>query len=213
MKTVDMNAYARQWQFNAYQHVECPMFSTTVQLDVSKLRERVRRDGLLFSLSLTLLITRAANAVPEFRHRVSNGMLVEHDVIVPVYSHLMPRGALLVVKGSYTGDFGMDYADNLQIRDAAIAGRRQGVDLLNGPHLIVSVIPWYSFTSMTSPYMRHSYVPGINVGKYYEQQGATLLPVAVHVNHMLIDGYHIGQFLNHLSAALSEPDRYMSAAK
>ncbi len=207
-KVVDMNTYQRRGVFNLYRHFEVPVYSTTVEMDIGKARARIRELNLLFSLSMTLLVTRAANAVPAFRHRMSNGGIVEHDVIAPLYSHLVPKGPLIFIGGTYSGDFGRDYANNVSIRNQSAAGQQKPVDLLHGGHVIVSVIPWYSFTSMTVPFGRQgASIPVVTIGKFHERNGAILMPLAVHTNHALIDGYHIGQFLDRLSACLADPER------
>ena len=60
----------------------------------------------------------------------------------------------------------------------------------------ITTIPWFSFTALSHP--RHfkfrESIPKISFGKFFSENQKLLMPVAVHVHHALIDGYHVGQF-------------------
>lgn len=40
--------------------------------------------------------------------------------------------------------------------------------------------------------------PFVTSGKKYTDGNKTLLPVTIHVNHLVADGYHLGVFFNEL---------------
>lgn len=210
-KAVDMNAYARKPVFHYFRNFDVRVNSRTVQLDVSETRKLVKDKGLVFSISMTLLVTQAANDVAAFRHRIVKGEIEEYDFVFPLYSVLTAEKSLSLVRGPFSGSFGKDYADNLAALDDVKAGKQQAIDLSSQGHIIVSVVPWYSFTAVTFPYSRHNdSVPQISIGKFYEQQGATLIPIAIQTNHALVDGYHVGLFLDRLSTYLADPERYIT---
>ncbi len=210
-KAVDMNAYARKPVFHYFRNFDVRVNSRTVQLDVSETRKFIKDKGLVFSISMTLLVTQEANDVAAFRHRIVKGEIEEYDFVFPLYSVLTAEKSLSLVRGSFSGSFGKDYADNLAARDDVKAGKQQAIDLSSQGYIIVSVVPWYSFTAVTFPYSRHNdSVPQISIGKFYEQQGATLIPIAIQTNHALVDGYHVGLFLDRLSIYLADPERYIT---
>ena len=73
------------------------------------------------------------------------------------------------------------------------------------------MVPWYSFSSITMPYTRHrASAPAVSIGKFYEQQDRTMIPLVIHSNHALIDGYHVSRFLDCLTSYLSDPEIHMS---
>jgi chloramphenicol O-acetyltransferase type A len=41
-------------------------------------------------------------------------------------------------------------------------------------------------------------VPKISVGKYFNESGTIKIPISIHVNHALVDGYDIGLFYERL---------------
>jgi len=207
-----MNVYGRKPVFYYFRNLDVRVSSRTVQVDVSKARKLIKDKGLAFSITMTLLVTQAANDIDEFRHRIVKGEIEEYNFVIPLYTVLTAEKSLLLVQGTFSGDFKKDYADNLVIREDVKAGQRQAVDLSSQGHIAVSVVPWYSFTSTTAPYSRHNdSVPQFIIGKFYEQQGVTLLPISIQTNHALVDGYHVGLFLDRLSTYLADPERYITA--
>jgi chloramphenicol O-acetyltransferase type A len=67
---------------------------------------------------------------------------------------------------------------------------------------VSTAIPWAAFTGFShrmdngSKYL----APMVTIGKYFEQQENTRLPLAVHVNHAVCDGFHVARFLNELQS-------------
>ncbi|HGH4633383.1 TPA: CatA-like O-acetyltransferase, partial [Enterobacter kobei] len=46
--------------------------------------------------------------------------------------------------------------------------------------------------------MKNFFAPMFTLGKYYEQEGRVLLPLAVQVHHSVCDGFHVARFFNEL---------------
>lgn len=69
-----------------------------------------------------------------------------------------------------------------------------------------SSVPWYTFTGLT--HARHfqfkDSVPKILFGKYSKEKDKLSLPIAINVHHGLMDGYHIGQYLEKFQRLLNE---------
>lgn len=64
----------------------------------------------------------------------------------------------------------------------------------------VSSIPWASFTSfeMNIANMKNFFSPMFTFGKYYEQDGKIVLPLAILVHHSVCDGFHVARLVNEL---------------
>jgi len=62
----------------------------------------------------------------------------------------------------------------------------------------VSIIPWTTFTGFNlNVYTDGSYLrPIFTFGKYFGQDGATLLPLSVQVHHAVCDGFHVSRFID-----------------
>ena len=61
-----------------------------------------------------------------------------------------------------------------------------------------STIPWVNFSSLSHArsFTFPDSCPKITFGKMTEENGKKTMPMSVHVHHGLIDGYHVGQFVN-----------------
>lgn len=47
-------------------------------------------------------------------------------------------------------------------------------------------------------------IPRISFGKYFKQDNKVLLPYSVQVNHMLLDGIHVGKYIEKLQNFINE---------
>ena len=210
-RPIDMDTYARRNFFEYFKAFDVPVHSRTVQVEITRAKHHIKKHDLVFSLAMTLLVTKAANQVPEFRQRLSDCGIEEYDFIVPFYTLLTPSKAVAFILGTHADSFGACYEANMAIRREVMAGRVPRFDMANQGHITVSVVPWYSFTAITMPYSRnHASVPTVSIGKFYEQQDACMIPLAIHSNHALIDGYHVGQFLDCLTSYLADPATHMA---
>jgi len=71
--------------------------------------------------------------------------------------------------------------------------------------VFISPLPWFSFTSIdhTLSLKRDDGIPRISWGKFFESDGKRLLPFNIQVNHMFVDGIHVGRFLDQLAREIS----------
>ena len=61
--------------------------------------------------------------------------------------------------------------------------------------IFITTLPWISYTSLIQPVpIPADSNPRISWGKYFCQEGKTLLPVSVLCHHGLVDGSQIGTF-------------------
>lgn len=209
-RSVDLQTYARRNFFQYFNQFEVPINSRTVQLNFTKAKQHIKQNKLNFSQSIISLVTKAANSVDAFRQRIVGDGIEEYDFVLPCYTTLTADKAVHLVFGAHGNTFRESYLANIAIREKVLAGRQEISHIPNQGYAIISIIPWYSFTSMTLPYSKaHASVPTISIGKYYDQGETTLIPVAITSNHALIDGYHVGQFLDCLTAAFSDPGTHM----
>ena len=63
-------------------------------------------------------------------------------------------------------------------------------------------MPWASFRSLhlELPEANDYLLPIFTLGRYREENGRTLLPLAMQVHHGVTDGFHVGRFFNRLQA-------------
>ena len=75
----------------------------------------------------------------------------------------------------------------------------------------ISTLPWISYTSLIQPVpVPADSNPRITWGKYFTQEGKTLIPVSLLCHHALVDGIHFAKFFKALDEWLAQMVREMN---
>ena len=115
------------------------------------------------------------------------------------------------------GTFGFSYIDyhaDLQqfiaaaeIEIAKVQNSSGLIPAVSGENVIhYSSVPWINFTSVSHArsFSFKDSSPKITFGKMTEENGQRKMPVSIHVHHALMDGYHVGQFINLFQQLMNE---------
>ena len=203
---IDMETYPRRALYEHFLTFEIPVVTRTVQLDVTSLIAYTKSNNYRFSLVIGFIITRAVNHVPELRHRIQDGYLVDFNKIIPSFILLSKDNLVYFSKGVFTDHFQNDYDENLAINQNGAKGLDQNVGSENQGQIFITNNPWNSFTSLQFPYSKKvSSMPVFGIGKMYKDGNKIKAPLAIQNHHSLTDGYHIGHFLDILEKHLEDP--------
>lgn len=210
---LDLETWNRRDTFDFFRGFDKPYFNVCVRLDVTKLLEHLRR-GPKRSVSLTYhyFALRVANELEPFRYRLRGEQVIIHDVIHGGTTTLLAGGKFNLAYFDYSGDFdvfiagAMQAVAEVQAGDGAFKPRRE-----HDARIHFTTLPWFSFTSFSHArnWGREDSVPKIAFGKFTEENGRTWLPFSVEVHHALMDGVHVGQYVNRLEEMLSDPATYL----
>jgi chloramphenicol O-acetyltransferase type A len=68
----------------------------------------------------------------------------------------------------------------------------------------ITCIPWVSFTNLshTVSFNKNDAVPRLAWGKFFEQNGKTVMPFSVQAHHSFVDGIHMGMYYDRLQKHL-----------
>ena len=74
-----------------------------------------------------------------------------------------------------------------------------------------TTIPWIALTSISHARNFNTYVsiPKMVFGKFYKSDQMLIIPFSIEVNHALVDGYHIGQFLEKFEELIKNCDKML----
>lgn len=202
-RVIDMGRDPRRAQYDYFRSLANPYAGVTVNVDITALLDWTKRTGSNFFLTVLYAVSRAANSVPELRRRIRGEQVVEY-VWCPT-SH-----TVALADGSYcyctlTAD--MSLADFLPYAKEAQEMAKKEPTLDDGEEaeslLFISCVPWLSYTALTQPVPSPADSnPRITWGKYFRQEGRTLLPLTLLVHHALADGLHIARFYEALDREL-----------
>lgn len=209
MQKIDLATYKRRGMLAAFKDRDIPFFSTTSPVDITNLKKFVDKQGCGFFLSISFLITKSVNLVPELRQRIIDGDLFEFSRVDPGYTVLLEDETFSFCDSRYFDSF----ADYRQYSQAKIREVKACPDQGFGEkhHMFfITNIPWFSFTSLVHPYdKKYGYIPVVAIGKYYQQGEQLLVPIGIQVNHGLVDGIHVGKFYQQLSAMCDRPELWL----
>jgi len=174
-----------------------PFFGVVVPIDCTKAYAKSKELGVsffTFYLHKTLV---AVNAIEPFRYRI-----IEEEVFVFDAVH----ASATILRDDKTFGFSfMEFTEDLdefaQITKDEIARIQNTTGLLTREYPInlihFSALPWVDFTSYSHArsFIFPDSCPKISFGKMVEENGKKTMSMAVHVHHGLMDGYHVGQFI------------------
>ena len=207
MKTrIDVEQWKRKEHFLFFSQFEEPFFGFTVNIDCTQAYLMAKQRGNSFFLYYLFRALKAANEIENFRYRIVDKQVYLFDRIDASFTTNRPNGT-----------FGFAYMDYCQSENDFYAGAlkeidrvQQSNDLLpavSGESVIhFSAIPWINFTALSHA-RSFSYPdssPKISFGKVTENNAIKTMPVSIHAHHGLMDGYHIGLFVEKFQKELSE---------
>ncbi|MDR2038904.1 MAG: chloramphenicol acetyltransferase [Bacteroidales bacterium] len=197
-KIIDKATWNRKEHFEHFSAFDDPFFGVTVNVDCTNTYQHAKKRGLPFSLLVVHRITTAASKVEEFRYRI------EGDDVV-CYDSLIPEGTVGRADHTFSfASFGYDADEYIFVQKAKAEIKRlqqtKGLnksDVYHPNAIHYSAVPWFSFTDMKHPSNMRSgdSVPKISTGKFFSEKDRLMMPVSITCHHGLMDGYHIGRFL------------------
>jgi chloramphenicol O-acetyltransferase type A len=208
MRHIDMRTWSRREHFKAFSVSDPPHFSMCADVDLTRFHPAVKELGVSVNVAMVYVLSRAANAIPEFRYRIRAGAVVEHETVHPSTTILTDDDLFSFCLIEYVGDF-HEFATRAEQRIAYV---REHPGLEDDPGrddlLFMTSIPWVSFTSFTHPghvHPAHS-IPLFAWGKFFEEGTALKMPLSVQAHHALMDGIHMGKFYAEVQDYLHRPE-------
>ena len=213
MRTIEMQAWSRRNHFRLFNTFNHPHFSMCVNVDMTAFYPFVKRNGYSLTVSMVYVISRASNAIPEFRHRIRGDQVVEHEIVNPGFSILIDKDLFSFCAVEYVENF----SEFARRAEKKIADVKAHLDLEGNPEkdevLWMSPIPWVSFTSFSHPMPLHpaDSIPRFAWGKYFQESDTLKMPLSVQGHHAVIDGIHMGRFYETLQDYLHHPEVILGA--
>jgi len=206
---LDLKTWPRFATYQFFRHFDKPYFNICVQLDVTTLVQLCRQTSTSSFLAYHYLALLAANEIPEFHYRLRGDEVIIRPVVHGGSTILLANDTFSFVYFDYCDDFSrFATATNRAITEVK-AG--DGSFLPRDEHdalIHFTTLPWISFTSFSHArnWRSDDSVPKIAFGKFTKMEDRVLLPMSVEVHHALMDGLHVGRFVNRMEATLVQPE-------
>ncbi|RZJ30767.1 MAG: chloramphenicol acetyltransferase [Flavobacterium sp.] len=206
-KLLDLENWSRKDHFHFFRKFDEPFFGVTATVDCTAAFETAKSLGVSFFVYYLHKTLRAANQVEPFRYRI------EDDKIV-VWNQINASPTVSREDGSFAFSLAEYHEDLIEFANAT-AAEIERVRVTSGlftrsfedDNIIhFSALPWVNFTSLSHArsYAVKDSCPKISFGKMsISENGTRTMPVSVHVHHGLMDGLHVGQFIDCLQQELN----------
>ena len=211
---LDLNAWPRRSAFEFFRAFDIPWFNICTRVDVARLKQAVQASGVgSIWLAYHFIAIRLANDIEAFRYRLEGERVRVHDKV---------HGSTTVLRGDQSFGFATlehqaDYATFAAQAGAALELARQpGAAFeptqLGAAAVHMTTLPWMHFSSYSNVRQRgaHESIPKIAFGRIDAEGERLWMPLSVEVHHALMDGLHVGRFIEGFEAALQSPDDWLS---
>jgi chloramphenicol O-acetyltransferase type A len=206
MKEFDTSQWNRKKQFELFQTYDDPYFNLTTQLDVSNLYDFTKKNELSFFLTTLFVALETANEFLEFRLRFFKETVVEFNSVnigstvlnadnTFSFAYFERKKSVFEFDSSGKAVLGLEKS-NLDFEE-----NKQVFDLIH-----CSFIPWVNFTSFKHARKKEMDafgIPKFVFGKYFDDNETKKMSFSIEVHHALMDGFHVGKFLEKFQNSLN----------
>ncbi len=207
-KVIDLDNWNRKAHFDFFCQMNEPFFGVSAELDCTLAYQFCKQNKQSFFAYYLHKILMVANEVENFKFRIKDNQVIEYETI---------NASATVSRADNTFGFSlMEFDYDFTIFQQNVASEISRIQTTTGlftrnfdaDNLIhFSALPWINFTSLSHArsFDWPDSCPKISVGKLtLSGNDKQLMPISVHVHHGLMDGYHVGVFLeklqNHLDS-------------
>jgi chloramphenicol O-acetyltransferase type A len=205
---INLETWPRRKHFMFFSAFDHPHFSMCANVDLTTFYPVIKRRGISFTIATVYVLARAANGIPEFRQRIREGAVVEHEIVHPSTTILIKDDLFCFCTFDYIEDFS-SFAERAA---GQIAYVKEHPSLENVPGkddmLFMTVIPWVTFTSFMHPLNLDpaDSIPRFAWGKFFDEGKYLKMPLSVQGHHALMDGIHMGKYYAEVQGYLNQPE-------
>lgn len=194
---IDLETWNRKEHFNFFNSFEEPFFGVTVDLDCTIAYTKAKELGVSFFQYYLHKSLVAANQVAPFRYRIINDEIWQYGKVDASAVITRPDGTFGFSYIKYNPDFEI-FAANAQNAILEVQ-QSSGLKLAGAGENVIhcSAMPWLAFTGLSHArnYSFKDSCPKFSYGKIREEGGKKQMPFSIHVNHALMDGFHVSQMV------------------
>lgn len=192
----EVKDFKRKDLFSHYHEGANPFVSVTVKIDVTNIVNYCKIHKHFYA-TLGFIITETANQIEAFKYRYKNGKFYYCDELKSNYTQMLKDENIGFFGIPITHDFD-NYINEFVVKQNHFMenGDCNVENELN--EIWLSCIPWFSFTSLNTPFNKEVTIPQFIWDKYECVDGKYYVNLMIMVHHGFADGSHIGKFVNAL---------------
>lgn len=205
-KLIDLDNWNRKEHFLFFSKFEEPFFGVTVKVNCTTAYQKAKGKGISFFLYYLYRALKAANEVENFRYRIIENKAYDFATVSASPTINRPDGTFGFAYMDYFEDEKQFYKKAFQEIEN-VKSTNSLLPAVSSENVIhFSTIPWLDFTSISHArsFSHPDSCPKISFGKMTEYSGMKEIPVSIHGHHALMDGYHVGLFVEKFQNLLNE---------
>ena len=210
---LDLEHWPRRGAFELFRGFDRPHFSVCTRIDVTALKPALAAAGLgSVTLACHFIALQLTNRLEPFRYRLRQGCVEVLDVVHGSTTVLRADESFGFAYLLHAADFATFVAQGAPALAASRAGSEGFAPRVDDPALIhFTTLPWLHFTSFTHardgafedaiPKLAFGRIDAVGAGA----EARRWMPLSVAVHHALMDGLHVGRFVQGFEAAMRDP--------
>lgn len=206
MRYLDIENWNRKSHFNHFKSLKNPFYGVTVNVDVTQIYKKSKAEKRSFFVYYLHACLKALNGIENFKYRIQDDKIAIIDVI---------HASATIARKDHTFGFSfIHFVDDFETFHQNFLKEKERIQnstdlfpLINSDECIYcSALPWFSFTSQIEPEsgQKDDSIPRLAFGKTFTENNQLKMPVAITVNHALVDGYHLGLFFKEYQSQLDK---------
>jgi chloramphenicol O-acetyltransferase type A len=205
MEIINLATWDRTTHFNFFRRMDYPQYLICKNIDITRFLTQLTEREISFYYGMIYAATYALNQVKEFKYRIVDDQVILYDTIHPSFTDMTEGSELFKMVTVDMGDSLEAFVKKAETKansqtEYFVAKDVEGrVDLT-----YITCIPWVSFTNLshTISFNKDDSVPRLAWGKYFEENGKTLMPFSIQAHHSFVDGIHMGRYFDTLQEYL-----------
>lgn len=205
MKTLlEIDNWVRKDHFKFFKQFDEPFFGICVDIDCTNAYAKCKEEKISFFLYYLHKSLVAANRIEPFRYRIEENSVFIYDRVDASPTINRPDGTFGFAYMDYYEDFN-EFNREAKEEIEKVQNSHGLIPAISGENVIhFSSLPWISFKSISHArsFSFKDSCPKITFGKISEHDGIRRMPVSIHVHHALMDGIHVGQFIDEFQSLM-----------
>ena len=204
MEFLDIDTWNRKQHFEHFKQLLDPYFAVTAEVDVTNAYQIAKEKEFPFFVLYLHACMKGINSIENFKYRITE------DEKIRIYDVIHASATIMRPDNTFGFSF-IQYSDNLD--EFYQNFKKEKKRILKSTNLFppvnsddcvyCSALPWVNFTGHKEPKNATSdSITRLAFGKFEKKGNKLKMPISVTVNHALIDGYHVGLFLENYQKAL-----------
>lgn len=205
LKEINIETWNRRQHFHHFKNLRNPYFAVTVPVDVTKAYITSKSKKLSFFVKYLHDCMKAINAIENMRYRIIDNKVFDVEIVHASATIMREDKTFGFSWIEYSEDLFI-FNNNFQKEKSRIQENHELYPQTNGENCIhCSAMPWINFTSQKEPTSGNlESIPELSFSKVIVENNKSTMNVAISVNHALVDGYHVGLFLDLFQKYLDE---------